>query len=101
MTNHELKRRLARHDGFTIEERDGLRWYRKHGMQVFPTDLPDYPEDLIALRRIEMKLTDQQRIEYQNMLMGDKDMTNAFDVCDLIMTSPFKRAEALLIVLGK
>lgn len=96
MTFHALNRKLAQFDGFTAQQQGEYVSYRRNGIQVFPQDLPQYTEDLNALRRIELKLTLVQQSRYLDVLGG-----NIASRCSLLTTSPLLRAEALLIVLGK
>lgn len=97
MTPHALKLKLAALDGWMPVPANGFTMYRRGPVGVNSHhDLPNYPEDLNALRKIELKLTTQQESDYLDVLNG-----NVSCRFKLLTTPATKRAEALLIVLGK
>lgn len=97
MTPHALKLKLAALDGWKPVPANGFTMYKRDTFSVNSHhDLPNYPEDLNALRKIELKLTTQQESDYLDVLNG-----NVSCRFKLLTTPAIKRAEALLIVLGK
>lgn len=106
MTPHALKLKLAALDGWKPVPANGFTMYKRDTFSVNSHhDLPNYPEDLNALRRIEMRLTTTQKQEYWEILhQFIRDRTRPSELIspfDYATVCPIRRAEALLIVLGK